>query len=55
MVVIKRVFSGATAYKRERDMYDYVKQKGVGDLFLNLIDYDDEKKVLVLDRGKCDL
>jgi hypothetical protein len=36
-------------------MYNHVKQSGCGDLFLGLLEYDDEKNILVMERGRCDL
>ncbi len=36
-------------------MYNHVKQSGCGDLFLDLLEYDDEKNILVMERGRCDL
>ncbi len=36
-------------------MYKHVQQNGCGDLFLDLLEYDDEKKILVMERGMCNL
>jgi hypothetical protein len=36
-------------------MYIHVKQSGCGDLFLGLLEYDDEKNIIVIERGRCDL
>jgi hypothetical protein len=36
-------------------MYKQVKHSGCGDLFLGLLEYDDEKNILVMERGRCDL
>jgi hypothetical protein len=36
-------------------MYKQVKHSGCGDLFLGLLEYDDEKNILVMERGMCDL
>ncbi len=36
-------------------MYNHVKKTGCGDLFLGLLEYDDEKNMLVMERGRCDL
>ncbi len=56
MLVIKRFKEqDKTDYQRERDMYNHVKQSGCGDLFLGLLEYDDEKNILVMERGMCDL
>jgi hypothetical protein len=56
MLVLKRFKEqDKIGYQRERDMYNYVKQSGCGDLFLGLLEYDDEKNILVMERGMCDL
>ncbi len=36
-------------------MYKYLKQNGCGDLVLDLLEYDDYKNILVMERGICDL
>ncbi len=56
MLVIKR-FSDKhkTDYQRERDMYNHLKQCGCGDLVLGLLKHDDNKNILVMERGMCDL
>ncbi len=42
-------------YQRERDMYMYIKRTDCGDLFLNLIKNGDDKNILIMERGICDL
>ncbi len=42
-------------YQRERDMYKYLKKIDCGDLVLNLLEHDDQNKILVIERGICDL
>jgi hypothetical protein len=36
-------------------MYKYLKQSGCGDLVLGLLENDDNKNILVMERGMCDL
>ena len=36
-------------------MYKHIKQCGCGDLFLDLLENDDDKNILVMERGMCDL
>ncbi len=56
MLVIKRFSdSHKSAYQRERDMYDHLKQCDCGDLVLGLLEHDDDKNILVMERGMCDL
>jgi hypothetical protein len=57
MLVIKHFLnSEADAdYRRERDMYRYLQQSGCGNLFLSLMECDDKNKILVMERGVCDL
>jgi hypothetical protein len=55
MVVIKHFFKCNADYKRERDMYKHLKESTCRDLILDLLEYDDESKILVMERGICDL
>jgi hypothetical protein len=36
-------------------MYKHLKHCGCGDLVLGLLENDDDKNVLVMERGMCDL
>ncbi len=36
-------------------MYKHLKKCGCGDLFLGLLENDDDKNILVMERGMCDL
>jgi hypothetical protein len=36
-------------------MYKHIRQCGCGDLVLGLIKNDDDKNILVMERGMCDL
>ncbi len=36
-------------------MYKYIKQCDCGNLFLGLLENDDDKNILVMERGMCDL
>ncbi len=36
-------------------MYKYINKRGCGDLFLGLLENDDDKNILVMERGMCDL
>jgi hypothetical protein len=36
-------------------MYKYINKRGCGDLFLGLLENDDNNNILVMERGMCDL
>jgi hypothetical protein len=36
-------------------MYKHLKQCGCGELVLGLLENDDDKNILVMERGMCDL
>jgi hypothetical protein len=56
MLVIKRFTDKNKAvYQRERDMYRHLNQFFCGDLVLGLLKDDDDKNILVMERGVCDL
>ena len=55
MLVIKHFLNGFADYRRERDMYIHLKKSACDDLVLNLLEQDDEFKILVMERGICDL
>jgi hypothetical protein len=56
MLVIKRFSEkNKTTYQRERDMYKHLRKCGCGDLVLGLLENDDDKNILVMERGMCDL
>jgi hypothetical protein len=56
MLVIKRFsIEHKTDYIRELGMYKHLKQCGCGDLVLGLLENDDDKNILVMERGMCDL
>jgi hypothetical protein len=55
MVVIKHFHKHTTDYKRERDTYKYLKESSCRDLVLDLLEYDNDSQILVMERGICDL
>ncbi len=56
MLVIKRFNDKHKAdYQRERNIYHYIQHSSCSDLVLGLLEHDDEKKILVMERGMCDL
>ncbi len=54
MLAIKK-FKNKNSYQRERDIYKHIKKSSCSDLILNLLEYDDDKLILVMERGMCDL
>jgi hypothetical protein len=36
-------------------MYNHVKESGCGDLVVGLLESDDDKNILVMEKGMCDL
>ncbi len=55
MVVIKHFHKCAADYKRERDTYKHLKESSCRDLILDVLEYDNNSQVLVMERGICDL
>jgi hypothetical protein len=55
MVVIKYFHKCTADYKRERDTYKLLKKSSCCDLVLDLLEYDNENQILVMERGICDL
>ncbi len=55
MVVIKHFHKYTTDYKRERDTYKHLKESSCRDLILDLLEYDNDSQILVMERGICDL
>jgi hypothetical protein len=55
VLAIKHFLTSKADYKRERDMYKHLTQNGCSDLVLKLLEFDDENKILVMERGICDL
>ncbi len=55
VLAIKHFLTSKGDYKRERDMYKHLAQNECSDLILKLLESDDENKILVMERGICDL
>jgi hypothetical protein len=57
MLVIKEFKSNDAEedYRRELDTYILLNEYGCGDLILKLIEFNDEKNILIIERGICDL
>jgi hypothetical protein len=55
MVVIKHFPRHSSDYERERDMYKHLKESTCRDLIVDLLEYDNENKIVVMERAICDL
>jgi hypothetical protein len=53
-VAIKK-FGETENYEFEKKVYEYLKSKNLEKVSMKLLGYDDDRKMLVIERGACDL